>query len=501
MSESAKPRFAVDLDDIEKQLAYTQPASAQPAASTRNDPLAELARIVGQEDPFQSLLSGSPAPRPQAGGAVDLDALFPSQERTAAASRAFPEPELRVGLDTPAAFDLDQYQPAAATSRTYAEPSQPQRDNAQDQAYGQDAYDQNYYAAPASGPVYAEEEVDEEPVRPLKRHGSRKGMMTVGAVLCAAVVGGGAAWYFSGSTPALSGGKPPLIRASKEPTKVQPENPGGVEIPNQNKQIYERAAQPAETKVVNREEQPVDVKQATRVASADGTGAPAPAASSANGSLNLGEPRKVRTVSIRPDGTVGDAAPAARPAAPQVVSMPPATQPAAQPKPAASTPVAPAPAANAAAPAAPAAKPAPTIGSLAQAGAAPAATAPKPAAPAPAAPVAPPATTPQPQKVAAVAPPAAAAPASAEGDEAASATGPFSVQLGVRSSEADAQAAFRQFQKKFEDLDGVAPMIRKAESNGNVIYRVRTTGMSREEASALCARVQGQGGQCFVAKN
>ena len=41
--------------------------------------------------------------------------------------------------------------------------------------------------------------------------------------------------------PPSPAGEPPLIAASNEPIKVAPQNPGGVEIPNQNKQIYERA--------------------------------------------------------------------------------------------------------------------------------------------------------------------------------------------------------------------------------------------------------------------
>ena len=44
-------------------------------------------------------------------------------------------------------------------------------------------------------------------------------------------------------------------------------------------------------------------------------------------------------------------------------------------------------------------------------------------------------------------------------------------------------------------------MIRKAEVNGNTVFRVRAGPMSRDDASSLCSPVQGQGGQCFVAKN
>jgi hypothetical protein len=79
--------------------------------------------------------------------------------------------------------------------------------------------------------------------------------------------------------------------------------------------------------------------------------------------------------------------------------------------------------------------------------------------------------------------------------------GGYSVQLAVRGSEGEAQTAFQQLQKKYDDLGGVPSMIRKAEVNGNTVYRVRVGPMSRDEASSLCSKLQGQGGQCFVAKN
>jgi cell division septation protein DedD len=272
------------------------------------------------------------------------------------------------------------------------------------------------------------------------------------------------------------------VKASNEPTKVQPQNPGGVEIPNQNKQIYERANQSASTKVVNREEQPVDVQQAVRMngnAVADATGGTIPGGvvkPHQTASLNLGEPKKVRTVTIRPDGTVAGSEPtAAQPAASAAaMTLPPQAQPtpaarptpapvqvaSVQPKPAASTPVA--------APATPASTPKPV----------------------------PAAATPASQQVASVQP---VAPAAAETTPAGG--GGFAVQLGLANSEAAAQTAFASFQRKFSDLEGMPSLIRKAEVNGNTIYRVRVGPLSKEEASSLCSKLQGQGGQCFVAKN
>ena len=86
MSDTAKRRLAIDLDEIERQLQQSAPqrgggsgngagagsgdSGGQDPGGTpsgKPDPLAELARIVGQDDPFRSILSGEQAgtePRP-----------------------------------------------------------------------------------------------------------------------------------------------------------------------------------------------------------------------------------------------------------------------------------------------------------------------------------------------------------------------------------------------------------------------------------------------------
>ena len=79
--------------------------------------------------------------------------------------------------------------------------------------------------------------------------------------------------------------------------------------------------------------------------------------------------------------------------------------------------------------------------------------------------------------------------------------GGFSVQIGVRASESDAHAAFRQMQGKYSQLSGQPALIRQAEVNGKTIYRVRVGPLAKNEAASLCSALQGEGGQCFVAKN
>jgi cell division protein FtsN len=101
-----------------------------------------------------------------------------------------------------------------------------------------------------------------------------------------------------------------------------------------------------------------------------------------------------------------------------------------------------------------------------------------------------------PQRVASVAPASAPVPAATDAP-----IGGFSVQIGVRPSESEARAAFAQMQQKYAALGGQPALIRKAEVNGNTLYRVRVGPLSKEDASSLCAKLQGSGGQCFVTKN
>jgi hypothetical protein len=474
-----KPRFAVDLTEIERQLGQAQGAPSQAAPATRNDPLAELARIVGQDDPFQSVLAHEAPMRPRNQAAASLDDLFATREAAPPQSRVMQAHGNRDTLDP--AYDLDEYPQTQAhgghSGYAYQAAAPSQGPDAYGRAdYGQEYYDDNAGDHPAGNYRHSEH----AGYQSLEKPRSRKGVLAIGAVVGAIVIGAGGAFFLGGNSSTITGGEPPLIKADNEPVKVQPQNPGGVEIPNQNKQIYERANQSGDTKIVSREEQPVDVKQVARMnagASADATGATAAAAQQPANGLNLGEPRKVRTVAVRPDGSMVRpesnnarptsspvptmALPAAAQATPAAVGVANAAPP--QPRPAASTPAA------APAPAAPKAVPA-------------AAT---------------PASGASPQRVASTQPVAVASTAAPE----ATAIGGFSVQLGVRGSEGEAQTAFSQFQKKFSDLDGMPSSIRKAEVNGNTVYRVRVGPMSRDEASSLCSRLQGQGGQCFVAKN
>jgi SPOR domain len=433
MSEVSKQRLAIDFDEIERHLKQSQPAPAR-------DPLAELAHVVGQEDPFRALLA-DPAPgRPSAGGE---DGGFHAFRDGISARSTAARPDAGSDLYAPLAEE---------SAEEYDDESVP-------------------YAA--------------EPRR------SRKGLVAVGAVLGVAVIGVAGAMAFRGAGGSI-GGEPPVIQADRSPSKVQPPNPGGVEIANQDRQILERGGD-KQTKVVNREEQPVDVRQATRVASAGGDLIPAglsnPSSTSSMGphtaAAAIGiEPKKVRTVSVRPDGTIGASDSGARSASPSAVLAamaaggPIATSSTAAP----TSRVRP----GSQATATPAASEAPR----ATTGAAESATtsAVKPLT--------------RPQQVASATPLTAVA-ALAEPSSpppAASAGGAFSVQLTTSGSEGEGRTAFKALQQRFAgELGSRSPVIRKHEADGKTVYRVRVGPMSKDEANGLCSRLKTAGGACFVA--
>ena len=50
------------------------------------------------------------------------------------------------------------------------------------------------------------------------------------------------------------------------------------------------------------------------------------------------------------------------------------------------------------------------------------------------------------------------------------------------------------------ELNGSAIGVHKAEVNGETIYRLRVSGLTKADAAAMCARLKGEGGQCFIAK-
>jgi hypothetical protein len=497
MSEN-RQRPVIDLDELERQLraaaGHRERAMAPPAT---DDPLAELARIVGQDDPHKSYWTAhGPAPRDQREPTFDTlvdDAAHPHHDDPHGSS----------------------YQPHGGDHSAAGHDHWAMRTSLHDdrhaQAAPQDGFVPQHGFSRETEPLYEDHgqlpphdgDFEDEP-RPVAR---KRGWLAIGAVLSVAVVGvAGAMVWRSPAGTKLASGLPPLIKADPSPAKVVPENPGGIEVPNQDRQIYAKGT-PDDmkgVKLVGGEEQPLDVKQATRkdlpnipVATAATTAStttspivdPATMPRPSPGQVpGLGEARRVKTVSVRPDGTIIDpgATASTEPAPARVASLAAAVD-------------IPAPAAGGATPS-PSLLPAPRPKPLTTATTTASTTPAKPKAPdaiaiASGAVPATAATTPKP-----AAPKPVQVASAAADDEPAG--GGFAVQLAAPVSEQEARDTTSRLEKRFAgELGGLKPAIRKADVNGKTIYRVRVSGLSRDDANALCSKLQSSGGQCFVAKN
>jgi cell division septation protein DedD len=283
-----------------------------------------------------------------------------------------------------------------------------------------------------------------------------------------------------------------LVQADNTPVKEAPDQPGGKEFPHKNKLIYDRLQNgdaPEAEKLVPRQEDvavpamPIPAPtipgaapaMPTPVASTDAVppttqalpgAAPMQVASAEDPSAD-GGPRKVKTMVVRPDGSVetpavpdlpveaAGAAPAeaAPPAGAQLAAVSPA--PAAEPQPAQAAPQEAAPQ--------PAAAPAPE---------------PKPK----------PAAKPAAQQTAAAAPQA----------------GPvkYVVQVGSKKNQTEALASFADMQQKYPTLlANYRPIVQKADlGSKGTWYRLRIGPITEKSAaSKLCSQLKSQGlADCLV---
>jgi len=373
-----------------------------------------------------------------------------------------------------------------------------------------------------------------------------------GPVLAVAVLGiallagvGAFGWSMLSGDEATTDGGPRIIRADKDPVKVLPENPGGVTVPNQDKAVYDRVAggtgaSPGQPALVNSAEEPVDVVQRTldpEILPLEGRSEKSedrlsaevsgPEVATNGAAAPVVSPRKVRTMIVKPDGSivareVVEPEAAASAEEPQVlVSAEPEIDTAAQlaasdgtvEQPAAEavvpvqeqpaeteTPVtegtlAPVrvvttqpirPVANAPVPLGrPADQPVNVVGTVTQGGrveAAPAATA------APAAS----------QPVAVASAPAAAAPAAAPVAN----PGGYYMQIASQPTVEGAQSSWRTLSSRYSSvLGGQSVDIQRADIPGKgVFHRVRVPAGSRDQANALCSRYKASGGSCFVSR-
>jgi len=468
-------------DQSQRPYRASEPPPVRGSGKTGSDPLAELARLIGQTDPFGEYGRETARHSPPAQSAARADWNQPlGTSYTAQYSGDAPAPAPRYADDSyPAApasplipqdygsqrYEHQPYeaQPPAGEADHYEAEQASQRFPLDQSDYQQDFYDQ----APVEEEYY-------EDAQPSRR---RIVVMAIAGVAALAVIGTAGAFGYralvgsSGSTK-----PPPVIKADTAPSKIVPATTG--KDTQSNKLITDRVNERGQSeKLVSREEQPMDRPTAVAL-SQSGT-------QTALGSGVVGsEPKKVRTIAIHPDQPVADAAPSSMSSAAAPARSAPAPAPraaAAPPRPAPDTTAE----AEESAPTRPAPQPRQAASNSTPLSLNPNA-APSRAAPAPAAPA----------RTAAVAP-QASAPASTGG------AGSY-VQVSSQRSEGEAQSAFRSLQAKFPDqLGGRQPSIHKADLGAKGTYYRAMVGpfASASEASQLCASLKAAGGQCLVQKN
>lgn len=466
MSEPiVKRRPMIDLEEFERRLR--KPA-AQGAEGS--DPLAELARFAGElDDPFRPVFEPL-GRRPE-------DTL-----RSAAApgpAKPLQEPLIRGDF---AAIEAGLL---GAAQRYESAESAGADEFGLDAQHGEEGH-WRYDESSAIGAQDAD--------APFEEIRSRRPLYVMAAMIIAGIAGIGASFAFKGA--ATSQGEIATIKAAEGPAKVQPEVMASAETPAQDASVIAGSPPQQPVAAATAIEEPADLAAQASVeaaqaipaaASAESAGAasvpvpPPPAQAEAEAPqraaepvtiASLIEPKKVKTVSVRPDGTL----------------LPNDTPP---PAAAAHAPLS--PPVPAARPAAPASAKAVTPKSPARM-----ATTPKPPAAGASGNVQAAQTS-----VAAKTRIAEAEGVSGQPAAAGAAPGTFSVQLAAPGTEQEARDVQVRLMKRFgAELAGFHPSIHKAAVGGKAVYRVRVSGLpTREEASALCQKLQSSGGNCFVAKN
>lgn len=364
MNESLNPRF-------------TRTARGYSADGRGDDPLADLARIVGSEDPFANLFDDArkATTRPEAAAPAPEEEYEPQYAEADAGYDTYgPEPdlfeaELRGAYDNGRGVDDGLYEePYEAPEHERIEALPPARESwradlrapvraeprmEDDEDFLSSPYDSDNRQAVAEDDFDGafDDEAEEEP----RKRSSLFAM--AGAVVALAVMAGGGALAFKNGlfdrTTLTAPDKAPVIMASKEPAKVIPDT--AVATPAPAKEIFQKSAvrEVKIEKVVSREEQPVAIPNVvksveppkptaavplpTRAIDLDTPTASAGISVDAKpkqvalapvletpqpviGSTAV-EPRKVKTVKVLADGTIvtGEAQAPARP-------MPPAPE-------------------------------------------------------------------------------------------------------------------------------------------------------------------------------
>jgi hypothetical protein len=482
-----------------------RPSPQGPTPASGNDPLAELARLIGQNDPFAEYNpsasrahedsrapaasptdwqpSSDPAhddffrhPAAHSSYSDDQDADDNSRDAQSAPNDryvsgqgyydrnpGYSNPDPQHGADGYSDYqkpDQPEYEPSgydqANPPRGGSDPAGYPRGGPRPDAYagqesgsGNDHYSQGY----AQNGAYSEQDsYPEEDV-----HGSdgryddpaetrrRGGLWTVIAVLGLAIVGTAGAFTYRATFGKSGSSQPQVIKRDAGPTKMA--------VAQGNDPQFGKPGLERVERIVPREESPVDVQQ-TPVSDSPPISFPSvvrPAVPSPPPSVALAPspstvaapPKRIHTVPIKPSDADASAA---------SVNPPPAVT-------------------NRVAPS-------------------------RPPGPAPNAPLSL-ASAAQGRAAAPANPPVIRAPSG-------SAEGSFLVQVSSQRSESDAQASFRSLKAKYPEVMGDRePVIRRADlAEKGIYYRAMVGGFATaQEAGQFCESLKAAGGNCYIQRN
>jgi len=308
--------------------------------------------------------------------------------------------------------------------------------------------------------------------------GSKSFSVLIGVTL-GVIVAAGAGWYFlRGSGVTFTPGAVGFIKADPTPYKIRPDNPGGLQVENQDKLVYDRVAKGNAPARVENLLPPAEEPKAPPMPAVTAAPEPAKPEPAKVEPLPAPEPAKAEVAKVEPPKVEP---PKVEPAKPEPAKPEPAKVEAP------AKPTAPEPDPLAAAVAAATAGRTSATGPIAVAPA-PAATAEPTTAPVPAA--APPT---EPQVAAAVPNPAPAAVAGAG----------FQIQLASVLSEQAALAEWKRISSKHTDLLGTyMPAVTKADlGERGVFYRLRAGPLAdKAAADALCASLAAVNVGCIVVR-
>ncbi|MCF6322210.1 MAG: SPOR domain-containing protein [Rhizobiaceae bacterium] len=523
--------FSSEIDDALQMEAPPQTALSQAdAVSAPQQTQLQQPDLVKQQV-VHDVVSGEPVENPQRAGddeldieasfsdafadefSLELDTIAPVTQVATPEPQFFaPEPQLLAQEESAQEPNVQEPFVVAGSTINYSQNNAPEN-QASVEAAGfdiQPEFQEQVIASPPQAPqpiaqeaqvqtqpaVHAEHEMElrgslsdadaehletdqyqpEAVLLPTRRN---SGFRMAAIALGLAVVAGVGVVGYSYVGEAENTGEPQIVRADQGEFKVKPDDPGGKVIANVNEPVYDAMAgnkseESGQENLVVTNVEPINVepdgvsgnapKSAERLDSGNSSTAP-------NSAIAVMQPRKVKTVTVRADGTIITSA------GNTLASLPGAT------------PVADSNSVEGATTtgniAIPSANPVKNLGATELA-------------------LATPTTNNSTQVTAPVAAPSAPATRSITPPPTSSSPSsrPYVVQISSQRSMEAAEATYQNLKRRFASiLDGQPKEIREAKVDGKgTFYRVRIPVGSQNDAANFCNRYKSAGGSCFVTR-